>query len=65
MGTVIAFPEVWRDAPATARNDGQAQPATVVILPVIRIERHDENPPSNAEPGPSSRGKSRRSPTQS
>ena len=62
MGTVITFPDLWRDAPANTRKNGQAQPATVVILPVVRIERHGEKPPRDLEPGPNSRGKSRRSP---
>jgi len=62
MGTVITFPDLLRDAPAHARNNKRREPATVVILPVIRIERHRENTPRDAEPKPSSRGKTRHSP---
>ena len=62
MGTVVTFPDLWRDAPAHGRNNKQREPATVVILPVIRIERHGENAPRDIEPKPNSRGKGRRSP---
>ena len=51
MGTVITFPDMWRDAPANARNHGQGEPATIIILPVIRIERHGEGAPRGVEPG--------------
>jgi hypothetical protein len=42
MGTVITFPA---ERPARAGNppEYRAEHATVVILPVIRIERHDES----------------------
>jgi hypothetical protein len=62
MGTVITFPDLWRDAPANTGNNGQREPATVVILPVIRIERHGESAQRDVKPGPNSRGKSRHSP---
>ena len=62
MGTVITFPDTLRDAPANNRNDGRRQPATIIILPVIRIERHDEGAPGGVAPGSNSRGKGRRSP---
>ena len=62
MGTVITFPDTWRDAPASARDDGQGEPATIIILPVIRIERHGEGAPGGVAPRSKSRGKSRRSP---
>ncbi len=62
MGTVVSFPDMLRDAPADARNDGKGEPATVTILPVIRIERHGEGSPRDNEPGSKSGRKSRRSP---
>jgi len=56
MGTVVTFP--------TARSvrDGipQAGSATVIILPVVRIERYDDDPPGHAEPSSSSPGRKRR-----
>jgi hypothetical protein len=44
MGTVITFPDVWRNAPVTARNGRHEEPATIIILPVVRIERQDDTP---------------------
>jgi hypothetical protein len=62
MGTVITFPDTWRDAQANDRHGGQGEPATIIILPVIRIERHGESAPGDVQPRSNSRGKSRRSP---
>jgi hypothetical protein len=48
MGTVINLSE---RRPVTRVNDNvdrNAQSATVVILPVIRIERYDDTPARNA-----------------
>ncbi len=56
MGTVITFPDTWRNAPPTARNDGLGEPATIIILPVIRVE-HNESDPSDIEPGTNSPGR--------
>jgi hypothetical protein len=64
MGSVIRFPDEKRMTFAGARpQDG---PAAVVILPVVRIERHGEEPngaaPDAGTPrGPTRRGRSRRS----
>ncbi len=58
MGTVVAFPEARSGA-----RDGVspvAGSATVIILPVIRIERYDDDPPGHAEPSSSSPGRKRR-----
>jgi hypothetical protein len=58
MGSVVAFPEVR----STARDalDARAGSATVIILPVVRVERYDEGPPSDAEPSSMSSGRKRR-----
>ena len=58
MGTVITFPEERRYARAGTLLDS---PATVIILPVIRIERHDA-PSDGLEPdtSPASGRKRRR-----
>lgn len=48
MGTIVKFPEEGRIV-----RFGRADPpesATVIILPVVRIERHDEGGAENAEP---------------
>ncbi len=58
MGTVITFPDVWRNAPTTARNDGHGEPATIIILPVIRVERRSGDP-SDLEPDTHSPGRGR------
>jgi hypothetical protein len=42
MGTVIRFPALGRDARERKPDGKNATSATVVILPVIRIERYDD-----------------------
>jgi hypothetical protein len=39
MGMVIRFPDVWRNARLVGTGKGQDEPASVIILPVVRIER--------------------------
>jgi hypothetical protein len=58
MGTVITFPSERRSAGVTPEgHDG----ASVIILPVIRIERIDETSSDHLEPNSSSpRGKRRK-----
>lgn len=58
MGIVVSFPE----ARSTSRvaSDPQSGSATVIILPVVRIERYDEGPPSEGEPSGVSPGRRRR-----
>ena len=57
MGTVLTFPA------ARPARDGialQAGSATVIILPVVRVEHYDDDPPGHAEPTSSSPGRKRR-----
>jgi hypothetical protein len=49
MGTVVKFPDEGRIV-RFGRADGPEESATVIILPVIRIERHDEPRAEDAEP---------------
>jgi hypothetical protein len=58
MGIVVTFPA----ARSAARDDvaPQAGSATVIILPVVRIERYDDDPPGHAEPSNSPAGRKRR-----
>ena len=44
MGTVIKFPDEGRIV-RFGRADAQDESATVIILPVIRIERYDDPSP--------------------
>lgn len=44
MGTVISFPERVSTARGGEPLQRAAGPATVIILPTIRIERHAEAP---------------------
>jgi hypothetical protein len=58
MGILVTFPAarpVARDAIAP-----QAGSATVIILPVVRIDRYDDDPPGHVEPSSSSPGRKRR-----
>jgi hypothetical protein len=59
MGIVIDF--TLRDAVSSPRGDGSPQfPAQVVILPVIRVERHDDAPPKSSISGGEQNRKRRR-----
>jgi hypothetical protein len=58
MGIVVTFPEA-----RSAARDGiipAAGSATVIILPVVRIERYDDDPPRHIEPSSSPPGRKRR-----
>ncbi len=58
MGIVVAFPEARADAREAA--DRAAGSATVIILPVVRVERYDEDPSGDVEPSSASSGRKRR-----
>jgi hypothetical protein len=49
VGDVIKFPDEGRIV-RFGRADAVDESATVIILPVIRIERYDEHIAENAEP---------------
>ena len=58
MGIVIEFPAERRSTGTLFEGD---RDGSVIILPVIRVERHGEQPSDNFEPGTSSpRGKRRK-----
>jgi hypothetical protein len=50
MGTVISFPAVEHTARASRPIAGKSESATVIILPVIRIERYVDEPTGGIEP---------------
>ena len=51
MGEVIRFPDEAGYVRGGRYIDAQSEPATVIILPVIRIERHFDEP-ADAPPSP-------------
>jgi hypothetical protein len=62
MGTVIKFPDEGRTV-RFGRAEGQDDSATVIILPVVRIERYIDAVPESIEPGtqpPAGNGRRRR-----
>jgi hypothetical protein len=50
MGLIINFPDMGRAARAPKAIAAGARSATVVILPVIRIERYSEEPAGGYAP---------------
>jgi hypothetical protein len=60
MGTVISFPAVERTARASRASVERPESATVIILPVIRIERYIEEPTDTVAPEASSGPRRRR-----
>ena len=67
MGTVVKFPEASSVADEKRAAADQPWSATVIILPVVRIERHYDVPSNglSAGSGMSSRRKRRRRATRS
>lgn len=60
MGIVIAFP-ADKCSVGTGLTDARDDSGSVIILPVIRVERHGDNPSDGLEPSSSSpRGKRRK-----
>lgn len=61
MGTIVRFPQGQRPASGGRYVDAHSEPADVIILPVVRIERQPENPSDGFEGGASaSPGRRRR-----
>jgi hypothetical protein len=48
MGTVVEFPGHGSAERVSGYRGARLEPATVIILPVIRIERYDEEPADRA-----------------
>jgi hypothetical protein len=51
MGRVVEFPEGRRLMRGIEHAGGQAEPAHIIILPVVRIERHPDEPSDGFEGG--------------
>lgn len=63
MGLVIRFPLEQRIAQDIGQSELRGEPADVVILPVIRIDRHADDPSGGIAPGTgNSPGRGRRRP---
>ena len=63
MGTIVRFPEGQRPAGGGRYVDASSEPASVIILPVVRIERNPDEPSDGLEGGtgaPSGRRRRRR-----
>lgn len=59
MGTIVKFPDEGRIL-RFGRAETPDESATVIILPVVRIERHDEPRAGDAEPHPPANNGGRR-----
>jgi hypothetical protein len=44
MGTIVQFPEGQRPAGGGRYVDANSEPASVIILPVVRVERKPDQP---------------------
>jgi len=44
MGIIVQFPEGHRPVSGGRYVDANSEPASVIILPVVRIERHPDRP---------------------
>ncbi|NVO16052.1 MAG: hypothetical protein HXX10_18625 [Rhodoplanes sp.] len=62
MGTIITFP-----AGRYVYNDGRGrspdEPATIIILPVVRVDRYGDEPRDGMRDGGSAAGRKGRRPT--
>jgi len=59
MGTIISFPEARRSDDGRAATELNG-PATIIILPVIRIERYVDEPTEKLPASPRTSGRKRR-----
>jgi len=59
MGQVVEFPQARRSQTLTPIGE-QSEPAHVIILPVVRIERHPDGPPDGLQDGHASARRRRR-----
>jgi hypothetical protein len=57
---VIGFPEAERSTRAPRASMSRSESATVIILPVIRIERYPDDPSGGFEPEESTGQRRRR-----
>jgi hypothetical protein len=60
MGRVVEFPEGRRLMRGVEHVGAQTEPAHIIILPVVRIERHPDKPSDGLEGGAGASGRRRR-----
>jgi hypothetical protein len=60
MGTVIRFPDAWRTTHNSKIAGRRSESASIIILPVIRIERQIDGPSGEIDPGTTRPGRRRR-----
>jgi len=60
MGTVVTFPESRRIPRGAHVGGTHNASATIIILPVIRIERYTDEPSDGRSAGPHASGRKRR-----
>ncbi|MFL6797699.1 MAG: hypothetical protein ACJ8F3_09840 [Xanthobacteraceae bacterium] len=65
MGIVISFPAGERMARLSRSSAGRTESATVVILPVVRIERYTDDPSGEPDSSSNTRRRRRRRATRS
>ncbi len=65
MGTVITFPDARRGCRDSHHGGAQGESATIIILPVIRIDRFNDDPTDGMSEGSSPGRKRRRRATRS
>ena len=60
MGTIVRFPEGQRPAGGGRYVSANTEPANVIILPVVRVERQPDKPDGIAGGSSASPGRRRR-----
>jgi hypothetical protein len=60
MGQIVRFPEGQRPATGGRYIDASSESASIIILPVVRIERQPEKPSDGFEGGSAAPGRRRR-----
>jgi hypothetical protein len=60
MGIVVQFPEGHRPLGGGRYVDANSEPASVIILPVVRIERNPDEPSGVSNGGSDTPGRRRR-----
>jgi hypothetical protein len=60
MGVVVQFPEGHRPLGGGRYVDANSEPASVIILPVVRIERNPDQPTDGVEGGGDTPGRRRK-----